>query len=311
MENIKDVVLDFLNHCKYEKNLSIKTLKAYKIDLQQLQDFIARKKHSIKTSEISKIIIREYLQEISNLKPKTIKRKVATMKAMFNFLEYEDTIAVNPFRKMKIQIREPKSLPNVMTISEIEQIIRSTYKQKSGIQRKSYAYAESIRNVAVIELLFATGARVSELSNLKEEFIDLASGIVKVRGKGNKERIIQICNKETLEALKYYKKIFHKKIPNCDGYFFVNRRNQKLSEQSIRFLVKQVAKIAGLERRITPHSFRHSFATLLLEQDVDIKYIQQFLGHSSIMTTQIYTHVNVEKQKQILQRHPRRSFHVG
>jgi integrase/recombinase XerD len=312
MENIEIATLDFLSHCRYEKNLSQKTLKSYSIDLKQLMLFLKTKLYSCIITDIDKSILREYLQSISSSKPKTIKRKIATIKALFNFLEYEDKIAINPFRKMKIQIREPKNLPTVMNISEVEKIIKLTYQIKIDEKKTdSYTYAESVRNIAVIELLFATGVRVSELSNLKEELIDLSSGQIKVRGKGNKERIIQVCNKESLRALKIYHRLFLDKIKDCDGYFFVNRFNNRLSEQSIRFLVKKCARAAGLDRKITPHVFRHSFATLLLEEDVDIKYIQHLLGHSSIMTTQIYTHVNGEKQKKILSKqHPRKNFRI-
>ena len=311
MTSIISLNAEFIFHCKFEKNLSPKTIKSYSIDLKQLVEFLTLNNYSKEITDINKHILREYLQSISNMKPKTVKRKMATTKALFNFLEYEDKILVNPFRKMRIQIREPKNLPNVMNIKEIEKIINSTYVAKSEEKELgSYAYAENVRNIAVIELLFATGVRVSELSYLKDECINLNTGQIKVKGKGNKERMIQVCNKEAIRALKEYYKLFNSKIKKQGDYFFINRFNTRLSEQSVRFLVKKYAKIAGLERRITPHSFRHSFATLLLEQDVDIKYIQHLLGHSSIMTTQIYTHVNGEKQKQILQRHPRRNFSI-
>jgi integrase/recombinase XerD len=311
METIQQAIKAFLAHCQYEKNLDSKTIKAYGIDLKQLQAFLIEKTHPAEIHNINKAILRDYIQSLSGSKPKTVKRKIASIKALFNFLEFEDVISVSPFRKMKIQIREPKNLPNVMNIHEVEKIIQSTYKAKhEEIAIESYAYAEAIRNIAVIELLFATGVRVSELSSLKADCIDLRAGQIKVKGKGNKERIIQICNKEILRALKEYNRIFDTKIKTGEGYFFINRFNQRLSEQSIRFLVKKQAKTAGLEKKITPHAFRHSFATLLLEEDVDIKYIQHLLGHSSIVTTQIYTHVNSEKQKQILQKHPRKSFRV-
>lgn len=302
---------EFISHCQFEKNLSPKTLKSYCIDLRQFVDFLILKSYPRDIASINKYIIKDYLQSISSAKPKTIKRKIATVKALFNFLEYEDRILVNPFRKMRIQIKEPRNLPNVMSVQEVEQVIISTYKDRNCIENlSSYTYAESIRNIAVVELLFATGVRVSELSYLTLENINLLEGQIRVKGKGDKERIVQVCNPETLHALKLYYKLFKSKIKASKGYFFINRFGNRLSEQSIRFLVKKHAKAAGLTRRITPHSFRHSFATLLLEQDVDIKYIQHLLGHSSIMTTQIYTHVNSEKQKQILKRHPRQSFSI-
>jgi integrase/recombinase XerD len=310
MENIEFAIVEFISHCRYEKNLSSKTLKCYGIDLKQFVEFLNSNGYSTGLLKVDKSILREYLQSISNFKPKTVKRKIATIKALFNFLEFEDKILINPFRKMKIQIREPKNLPNVMNIHEVEKIIKSTYERRNTKKKENtYSYVESIRNIAVIELLFATGVRVSELSNLKDENIDLRTGQIKVRGKGNKERIIQVCNNESLKALREYHSLNIGKIKDCGGYFFVNRFKKRLSEQSVRYLVKNHAQVAGLERRITPHAFRHSFATLLLEEDVDIKYIQHLLGHSSIVTTQIYTHVNGEKQKKILsQQHPRKHF---
>lgn len=309
---INMAINEFLSHCQYEKNLCQKTLKSYSIDSKQFIEFININNYSLEVINIDKPKIKHYLQSISSFKPKTIKRKIATIKAVFNYLEYEDKIIFNPFRKMRIQIREAKNLPNVMNIHEIEKIITSTYKTKQCVRSiNSYAYIESIRNIAIIELLFATGIRVSELSNLKDEHVDLITGHIKVKGKGDKERTIQVCNKETIKAIKEYYLLFKEKIKESGGYYFVNRFNNKLSEQSIRFLVKKHASIAGLNRRITPHAFRHSFATLLLEEDVDIKYIQHMLGHSSIITTQIYTHVNSEKQKKILSKnHPRKNFNV-
>jgi integrase/recombinase XerD len=246
---------------------------------------------------------------LSGLKPKSIKRKIATIKALFNYFEYEDEILVNPFRKIRIQIKEPFKLPNVMDIGEIEKILRCAYNKLPSKNKKG---AGTWRDIAVLELLFATGLRVSEISNLKIHSVNLNTGLIKVKGKGNKERIITVCNQEPLQALKMYSNLLHSKIGYGEEYFFLNRLNKRLSEQSIRFLVKKYARIAGLERNITPHVFRHTFATLLLEQDVDIKYIQHLLGHSSITTTQIYTHVNSGRQREILShKHPRKQFVIA
>ena len=168
-----------------------------------------------------------------------------------------------------------------------------------------------VRDIAVIELLFATGMRISELCSLKPESIDLESGNILIYGKGAKERVIQIGNPEVISALLLYQEYFEEDIAAC-GYFFVNKRKNKLSDQSVRFMIKRYAEIAGITQHITPHMFRHSFATLLLEQDVDIRYIQQMLGHSSISTTEIYTHVSNKKQKDILvNKHPRNLIKVN
>lgn len=310
MNSFKVTITDFINHCKFEKNLSEKTIKAYSIDLAQFSAFLLEKNFESEISKITKLELRAYLEVISPLKPKTIKRKIATLKATFNFLEYEDRIVINPFRKMRIKITEAKVLPKVMDIKEITKIFKSAYQNKSTfLDESSFSFLSSLRDIAVIELLFATGARVSEIANLKTENINLNSGIITIKGKGNKERIIQICNSETIGILKEYYRNFKQKIQNSGGNFLINRLGNKISDQSIRGIVRNLTKNAKINRNITPHVFRHSFATLLLEKDVDIKYIQSLLGHSTIMTTQIYTHVNRKKQRQIIKtKHPRRDF---
>lgn len=310
METLQTAVSDFFRHCKFEKNLSPKTLKAYSIDLGQLMNFLIAQNCSLAICEITKVQLREYLESISSLKPKSIKRKIATIKALFNYLEFEDRIIFNPFRKMRIQIRETKAIPSVMDMREILRIFRVAYRRKSGIKNPaSYSYLESVRDIVIVELLFATGARVSEIANLKTDNINLHTGNIIIRGKGNKERVIQVCNHETITILKDYQELSSNREANTNEYFFANRFTRKLSDQSIRNIVRKLSLKAGINRRITPHVFRHSFATLLLERDVDIKYIQSLLGHSSITTTQIYTHVNRAQQKKILTtKHPRKDF---
>jgi integrase/recombinase XerD len=310
--SFQSIIKEFINHCIYEKNLSEKTIKAYSIDLAQLNTFIINEGHSTEIKMIDKMIIRQYLENLSSLKPKSIKRKVATLKTMFSYLEFEDKISSNPFRKMKINIHEPQKLPRIMDINEVNKILMTAYNKNNLNKNKNlFSFHESIRNTAVIELLYSTGARVSEIANLKLENINLSSGVITILGKGNKERVIQICNKEVLLLLKKYFSQFKSKIENSGGFFLVNRLGNKISDQSIRGIVKKLTDESKIQKHITPHVFRHTVATLLLENDVDIKYIQSILGHSSIMTTQIYTHVNCEKQKQILKtKHPRRNFSI-
>jgi integrase/recombinase XerD len=313
MYNLETASNDFFTHCKVEKNLSPKTLKAYQIDLKQLQKFLLERDYSMDLSKISKVEIREYLGEISNLKPKSIKRKIATIRAMFNYLEFEDKITVSPLRKMRIRLKEPKVLPRSLSINEVLEIFKRAYANKKNATKLSkYQKLEALRNIVVVELLFGTGARVSEIANLKDENVDIPQGTIILKGKGSKERVIQICNVEALKALAAYRKAFNKQISKAQNYFLINRFGSKLSDQSIRIIIKNLTTQASLSKHVTPHWFRHSFGTLLLENDVDIKYIQLLLGHSSITTTQIYTHVNKEKQKQILEtRHPRKTFSMN
>lgn len=297
----------FLFHCRYEKNLNTKTLKAYQTDLVQFAAIMEGKVEGELMEKITKEELKLYLQRIADFKPKTVRRKIASLKAMFSFWEYENEQYINPFRKMKIHFKEPFVIPEVMDINEVKRILGVLYKEHfANDRRDTYTFKAQARNIAVIELLFATGMRVSELCNLKCSDVDLRCGKIKIFGKGSKERIIQICQKEVLTVLRGYYQLF-----KPETSFFVNRINMPMTTSSVRLLVKHYVKAAGIARHITPHTFRHTFATLLLEEDVDIKYIQNMLGHSSIATTQIYTHVNSNKQKKILSaKHPRRRFNM-
>ena len=209
-----------------------------------------------------------------------------------------------------MHFREAKLLPKTIPFHSIQKFLSALYEQKNTAA-SSYQLRCSIRDIAVIELLFATGMRISELCSLKPSDIDLENKTVLIYGKGARERILQLGNPEVLSALTAYQDTFREDIASC-GYFFVNKLKHKLSDQSVRFMINRYAKLAGIEQHITPHMFRHSFATLLLEQDVDIRYIQKMLGHSSISTTEIYTHVSNNKQKDILMnKHPRNLMKVN
>ena len=305
----KDAMTEFFNHCRYEKNLSAKTLKFYTIDLLQFSAFLKRQGFPSVVTKIDKTHLKDYLRELSAWKPKTIKRKVATLKALFNYLEFEDHIVSNPLRKLRIKIKEPALLPKALTAEESSDLLKKVYASILPKEKSSYGYLEALRNTVVIELLFSTGARVSEIADLRRSALDLQSGTVTIYGKGGKQRMIQLCNPDALFTLGTYCALFAGRIVENGGYLLVNRLGNKLSDQSIRILVSNLAETAKIGKKVTPHVLRHTFATLLLENDVDIKYIQSLLGHSSIMTTQIYTQVNLEKQKKILaEKHPRMRF---
>lgn len=312
MFTLDHAIAEFFNHCLYEKNLSAKTIKFYMIDLQQFCQYLEINGFPEEVTLINKTHLKGYLKVLASWKPKTIKRKIATLKALFNYLEYEDHILVNPMRKIKIKIKEPLMLPKALTLDESSTMLKQVYNSITLTDKSKYKYLEAVRNAVVIELLFATGARVSEIADLKINALDLDAGTVTIFGKGGKQRIIQICNKDTLGTLAVYCELFKEKITAADNFLLINRLDKKLSDQSIRFLTKNLAVSVNSNKKVTPHVFRHTFATLLLENDVDIKYIQSLLGHSSIMTTQIYTQVNLEKQKQILtEKHPRMGYSMA
>lgn len=307
MESLEMLISGYTEYCKYHKNLDHKTLKAYSIDLKQFQNHISASnmEFSLKTT------LNHYITEVhKQYKPKTVKRKIASIKAFYRYLEYEEILEVNPFNKIDIKFREPQRLPKTIPFYIIQTIIATIYKQKE-CSVSDYAAKTNLRDIAVIELLFATGVRISELCSLRPSDINLNTHSLLIYGKGSKERIIQIGNSEVVNALVGYQECFKSDIQLC-GYFFVNRLKSRLSEQSVRYMINRYVKIAALDLHITPHMFRHSFATLLLEEDVDIRYIQKMLGHSSITTTEIYTHVSMSKQKDILiKKHPRNLMQIG
>lgn len=304
MINLKTITADYLDFCQNHKRLNPKTLKAYRTDLTQFQ------KH-LRVTGISQITPEKLESFIAMLhqtcKPRTSKRKIASLKAFFRYLEYRDLISLNPLNKIQTKFREPVTLPKIIPLHTIEKLLSTMYSQRAHTKTK-YQQNYLLRDIAVIELLFSTGIRVSELCSLKPMDIDLHEKNILIYGKGAKERKIQIGDPSVASVLHEYCQAFRAEIDGC-GFFFVNRFKDRLSEQAVREIITKYSRIAGIRQHITPHMFRHSFATYLLEADVDIRYIQQMLGHSSIHITEIYTHVAMSKQKEILTtKHPRKNF---
>lgn len=308
MENILKFSLtaeEYLNFCANRKNLDKKTIKSYRIDLRQYKEFV----NSNSLIWYEKGSIERYIDILhSKYKPKSVKRKIASLKAFFHYLEMEDLLEINPFHKIHIKYKEPFILPKIIPINHIEAIINHAYEQYKKAT-SAYGKKVALRNILILEFLFATGMRISELCSLKTEQIDFHDYIIKIYGKGSKERLIQICNENVRRLIDKYIEIIE---PEEHEYLFINRLQNRLSEQSVRYMINDYAKNARISQHITPHMFRHSFATLLLEEDVDIRYIQQMLGHSSITTTQIYTHTSINKQRTILAaKHPRNKFEIS
>ena len=300
--NFVELMKKYLDYCQFRKELDWNTLKAYRIDLRQFFEYVQEDmpgKHKIEN----------YVTELhKKYKQKTVKRKIASIKAYFNYLEEEEIIEDNPFRKIKVKFKETNILPRIIPREEIEQLINYVYAQAVNKGKGRYKYW--LRDIAVIETLFASGARVYEISNIREDNIDLKTGLIKIMGKGGRERYIQIASKDILDVLKKYY-IQNTTAIKKSGFFFVNNRGARFTEQSIRLMLKKYAKAAGIERNITPHMFRHSFATYLIEEGVDVSCVQKILGHSSIRTTQIYIHIAAKKQAEILRKmHPRNKMQI-
>ena len=299
---LEDKLAAYLEYCEYRKELDRKTLKAHRIDLRQYFEYIC-------VDEPDKEKIEEYVTHLhKSYKQKTVKRKIASIKAFYNYLEETEIIAESPFRKIKVKFKETVTLPRIIPREEIEKLLNHMYQCLNENDKASRKFM--LRDVAVIEVFFATGARVYEISNIRDDSINLNTGLIRLMGKGGKERYVQISNTSILEVLKKYYDENEQSIKKS-GYFFVNNRESRYTEQSIRLMLKKYTKQAGIERNITPHMFRHSFATYLIEEGVDVSCVQQILGHSSIKTTQIYIHIAAKKQAEILKElHPRNNMKI-
>lgn len=306
MNTLESNVKIYLSFCKTQKCLDEKTLKAYLIDLKQFSDTISNQQ----INDISTEDLESYITILhQTYKPKTAKRKIASVKAFFHYLEYKDIISSNPFHKVQIKFREPIILPKVIPLHIIEQLLRTIYTQHS-LAKTNYQKMKTLQDIAIVELLFSTGLRISELCTLKASDVNLFDNIILILGKGSKQRRLQIGNDDVHSILAKYQNKFYDRIQQTN-YFFPNKSGQHINDQYVRKMIKNYTKLSNIDFHITPHMFRHTFATSLLETDVDIRYIQEMLGHSSINVTQIYTHVSTSKQFDILKnRHPRKDFKI-
>ena len=317
MNDLQENIGKYLEYCRYQKRLDGKTLKAYQIDLRQFAEITSvslniteKTSESLDISEITPIILENYIAYLHRTyKPKTVKRKIASLKALFRYFEYKEIIERNPFAKLQVKFREPTILPKTIPLHTVEQFLAAIYTQHRNA-RTDYQRKTALRDAAVIELLFSTGMRISELCSLAVNDVNLYDRTVLIYGKGGKERRIQIGNDDVISILEKYKEEFLAGMQNS-RHFFINLSGRSLTDQSVRRMIRKYCALASIELHITPHMFRHTFATSLLEADVDIRYIQEMLGHSSINITEIYTHVAMAKQRDILTtKHPRKDFKI-
>ena len=287
--------------------MSPATLKGYRIDLEQFCQAVSKT-----PDPFCRHSLNQYCRQLNaHYMPRTAKRKIASLKAFSRWLEFEDYFEADPFRKVNTKTKRIKEIPRSLSLRSMQTILQYAYsKAKHGNKSQSF-YRTTKRNIAILELLFATGLRVSELCSLKAEDIRYSPFSICVMGKGNKERSIPVENQEVITALQKYMQI-SSGLRETRGYIFYNQNGNVISEQSVRNMVTKYAKEAGVSGKVTPHMIRHTFATLLLEQDVDIRYIQKMLGHSSILTTEIYTTVSDIKERQVVAlRHPRNRFSIN
>jgi len=306
MNNFENTLENYLSFCQNQKCLDEKTIKAYKIDLRQFQKAL----NISALSMINPALLENYICTLhQSYKPKTAKRKIASIKAFFHYLEYKNYISLNPFSKIQVKFREPAILPKTIPLNTIELFLSTMY-TKMSYAPNDYQRRNTLRDIAVIELLFATGMRISEICSLSPSNINLDNRTILIYGKGAKERILQIGNDAVYQILCKYSHEYQDEIKKT-GIFFINHHGNPLSDQSVRRMIRKYTDIASITLHITPHMFRHTFATALLDADVDIRYIQEMLGHSSINITEIYTHVTTAKQMSILStKHPRKDLNI-
>lgn len=288
-ENAKRYLQEFKLYIEVERNFSKHTVIAYSADI--LSFLVWLKDRNIE--DVTYNTIREYLLYIQqfNYSKTTTARKIASLRTFYRFLYRERVIETNP----AIGIHSPKrgkSLPEFLTEEEIDKILN-----KINIDSPA-----GYRNRTILELLYATGMRISELSSLNFENLNLDENEIKVFGKGAKERIVLVSERakkflETyIKTVRYL--IFNSNSQNQDDPVFINKTGYRLQPQSVRLAIKEVVDKIELPKHVTPHVFRHSFATKLLENGADLRIVQELLGHSSISNTQIYTHVSTERLKQ-------------
>lgn len=293
--NLEHLINIYLEHCSIQNNLSFKTLKAYKSDLSQFRVFMSD------NDFLNKSNIEDYIAYLKSMsyKIKTIKRKIASLKAFYSFLTYQEYIEINPFYKIKVKIKESFVLPKIIAIEDLNKLFNVIEENIEITNNSKYAYKELLRDRAILELLLASGMRIGELCALKRSNIMYSSNLIKIKGKGSKERMIPIYHPRLIDDLLAYEKAFDEEL-KCSEFFFISKRKNRISCQSVAYMIKKYSRLAGIGINITPHMFRHTFATMLLEQDVDSRQIQLILGHSSIYTTQIYTHISSKKKNDIM-----------
>jgi len=287
-------VEEFLKYLEFEKNVSPMTIKSYGEDLKSFLNYLKIEETQIKKiSDIDTFSIFSYLSFLSRkgIGKRSMQRHLSTLRSFFKYLLKEEKIKINPASAVPMP-KFVRPLPRVLQKGEIIKILEE--KEENGWLSK--------RNKAIFELLYATGLRVSELSSLAIDDIDLVQRVLRVKGKGGKERVVPF-GKKAQEAIKEYLK----EVPfEGINYIFLNKNGTKLTERSIhRIVVKYAIRILN-SKDISPHSFRHTFATHLLEQGADLRFIQELLGHSSLSTTQIYTHIDIQKLIEVYKKtHPK------
>ncbi len=295
-------IAQFLNYLRVEKDASSHTIRNYRNDLIQFMEFISDKNYSVldRLNEIDHITIRNFLANIKdkNYSRATIVRKIAALRSFFRYMLREGFIKANPAVGM-IMPKKERKLPNFLDMKEIGKLLEAP----------DVTILDGLRDRAILEILYSSGIRVSELVGLNAGSVDLIGEVLKVKGKGKKERLVPIGS-VAVNILNEYtnkrKKGDYKGRRADFNAVFLNKYGQRITDRSVRRIVNKYIQKAALEHKISPHVFRHTFATHMLDAGADLRSVQELLGHSSLSTTQIYTHVTTEKLKKVYDKaHPR------
>ncbi|MBN2615228.1 MAG: site-specific tyrosine recombinase XerD [Bacteroidales bacterium] len=289
----------FKTYLRLERGLSDNTLEAYLHDVELLFRFLAEEKNGLSYQKVQQEDLRDFLQHIHRLglSAYTQSRILSGIKSFYGFLMQEKEVEINP----TALIESPKlgmKLPEVLSLTEVEKIIHSV----------DLSLPEGERNKAILEVLYGCGLRVSELVNLRLSYIHFNENVIRVTGKGDKQRLIPLGEPAKKQMLTYITHVRNHITPKkgAEDIVFLNRTGGKLSRQMVFIMVRKQCVKAGIKKVISPHTFRHSFATHLVQNGADLRAVQELLGHVSITTTEIYTHLNIhDLRKTILNFHPR------
>ena len=289
---------NYLQYLRAERNYSPNTIKAYKTDILEFYEFLKNNYPKLGPEKCTKHVIRDYFSFLQNskLRRSSVIRKIEAVRSFFKYLALENLIEINPFLSLSTPKRESR-IPVFLSEDEV---------------RKLFDMPEiNLRDRAMLELLYSCGLRISELVGLNASDVDFISGLVRVWGKGNRERVVP-AGDTSLIALKRYQKAGQNKYSagtraqEASRGLFLNKSGSRISQRGARKAISRWFKLAGFTKKVSPHTLRHSFATHLLDRGADLRSVQEMLGHRSLATTQIYTHVTAESLKKVYDRaHPR------
>ncbi|HKJ48530.1 MAG TPA: site-specific tyrosine recombinase XerD [Christiangramia sp.] len=297
--NWQNALKDYRHYLKLERGLSINSIENYSLDVIKLMNYLDVNEIQISPIKIQDKTIQEFIYSVSkDLNARSQSRLISGLRSFFGFLVFEDYRVDNPLELMESP-KIGRKLPDTISIEEVDRIIDAVDLSKN----------EGERNRAIIETLYGCGLRVSELIDLKISDLFFKEGFIKVTGKGDKQRFVPISY-YTIKFINIYKDEVrsHMNIkPEATDTLFLNRRGNKLTRAMIFTIVRRLTEAAGIRKKVSPHTFRHSFATHLLENGADLRAIQQMLGHESITTTEVYVHVDRSHLRQVMESyHPRK-----